>query len=751
MNIRRGLTVSALAFAASALPLRAQALFTPTGFLAPSYRGASGSEYSRWENFFFPYLDPNEADVTSAASNPTIAQVLASSAFITSGINIYTPAEKLGLEVSNDVSGTIGQSGELKNLVFQFETLGTGIDLSTVKLNYLDGSTLKSISALNVISEYRIIVGGFGGFTERVALQWDLTGLGIQDYTISFQSYGSSTSFSAAALDPSTSGYTEVVASARTWDGGAGNNLWSSAANWSGDAVTASGGNVTLGASVGSSLVLDSNREVGELHLSRPGGFSLTPTGGAVLTINTGITADAGGSTNYRITAPIYMGGHNLIDVAAGTSLELANVVSGAGGVGFFPATGIYKSGDGTLLLSANNTFTGGLTVDGGKLIVSGVNQYTNGTSVMQGELIVQADALSGTNNTAVPGALGNTTSNVAVGVDPSTFGSLPEAKLVIDGNHTIARNISLSSGANAKVLAARNTTGPGATFSGTISLTGLTENVYLRAESASSVLNITGPITSSAVGKPITLDGAGTVVFSGVNKSYGNSTVVAAGKLVIASDIGFTGNGDVTVSSGAELLVQGSLSGSGALAVNGGTIGGSGTINRPFTLDNGDVLSPGNSPGTLHTVSETWGAGATLKLEIKDSDAGIGIGWDNLSITGSLSLTATSANKFKLELYSLTALNEAGQIADFNPNTSRTWQFLTASDGITGFDASAFEIGLGHFQNSLAGSFSVTTSGDGKSLSVQYLAVPEPSTSLLALCGATFFFHRRRRTTRNC
>lgn len=741
-HLRRCLAISAVALAAASLPAQAQSLFGPSGYLLPDYRGTTGSEYSQWENFFSPYLDPNPADVNSAASDPTIAQILASSAFQTSGLNIYTPAEKIGMELSNDVTSTIGSTGELKNLVFQFETLGTGIDLSTVKLNYLDGATMKSISALNVVSEYRVIVGGFGGFAERVALQWNLTGLGIKDYTITFQSVGSSSSFSAAVLDTSTAAYTEAVASARTWDGGGGNDLWSNAANWSNDTVTAEGGNVTLGASAGATLVLDSNRTVGELHLSRPGGLTISPTNGAVLTVNTGLVADGGNST---ITAPLFLGGHNVVDVAAGTNLELAGVINGAGVAGFYPATGIYKTGAGSLLLSANNLFTGGVSVDDGRLILAGSNQYTGATSIMQGELVVRADALMGPGNTATPGALGNSTSNVTVGVDPGTFGNLAEAKLVIEGNHTIARNISLTAGTNTKVLAARNTSGAGATFSGTITLSGLAENVIFRAE-GSSILNVTGQISSTATGKPITLDGAGTVVYSGVNKTYSNSTIVAAGKLIVASDSGMTGNGDVTVSNGAQMIVHGTLSGTGALAINGGTIGGNGTINRAFTLDAGDILSPGNSPGTLHTVSETWGGGATLKLEINDSDAGAGLGWDNVSITGTLSLTSTSSNKFKLELYSLTALNEAGLIGDFSPTTSRSWQFLTASGGIAGFDASAFEIGLGNFQNSINGSFSVTMSGDGKSLSVQYLAVPEPSSSMLALCGAFVFLNRRRR-----
>ncbi len=735
MKIQRAVCCATLLAFAGALPASAQQLFPD--LKTPGFRGGAGTEFSYWDIFSEPFAAANFADQAAAASDPTITQGLTDTAFLTSGFNIYSFAAATGYELANDVSATL--AAPLTNVVFQFDTLGTFIDYNSIRLNYAGGASF--VTPTNLISESRVITGGFGGFTNRVALQWNLTGLAITDYTITFQSLGSSNSFNAAMLDTSTNAYAEVVASARSWDAGAGDGKWSSAANWSGDTVTAVGGNVTLGAATGAAVELDGSREVGLLTITRPGSFNLTTTGGAVLTINTGITADAGGSGTQTLAAPIFMGGHNFIKVATGTTLELTGQVSGAGAVGSFPATGLFKQGAGTLLLAGNNTFTGGLTVDGGAVVVSGVNQYTGATGVFEGALVLQGHAPSGS-----AGTLGNATSNVTVGFDPGATPGLPAAQVIIDGNFTVARNFSLSAGTLDKVLGARNATG--ALYSGNVTLATTTSSVFLRAEGASDVVTFSGAISGGGTTLSLTKDGAGTVIFSGVNKIYANATTVAAGTLQVASGTALTGNGNMTVASGATLLVHGSLSGSGTLAVNGGTLGGSGTISRAFTLDTGDVLSPGASVGTLNTIGETWAGGAQLRLEINDVNAGAGLGWDLVNLTGALGLTATTANKFTLEIDTLTLANAPGLIHDWNASTSYSWKFADASTTVTGFEASAFAFDTSGFQNTLNGSFSVSQSGND--LFLNYTAVPEPSSALLALSGAFLFLNRRRRAVRN-
>lgn len=58
-----------------------------------------------------------------------------------------------------------------------------------------------------------------------------------------------------------------------------------------------------------------------------------------------------------------------------------------------------------------------------------------------------------------------------------------------------------------------------------------------------------------------------------------------------------------------------------------------------------GAAVSPGASPGTLNTGSQTWGPGGTYAWEINEATGSLGVspGWDFINITGDLAITATN------------------------------------------------------------------------------------------------------------
>lgn len=205
---------------------------------------------------------------------------------------------------------------------------------------------------------------------------------------------------------------------------------------------------------------------------------------------------------------------------------------------------------------------------------------------------------------------------------------------------------------------------------------------------------------------------GAETLVLSAANTYTGN-TVIQQGVLRISNTSGSgTGSGNVTINAAGTLAGNGNVS--GAVIVNG-------------------TVSPGNSVGALTTGAQTWNAGGKALVEMKDVDAGEGAGWDFLTINGALTVTATPANRFQVDLRSLTPAENPGLIADFDPTQSYTWRLVSTRDGITfagGDESTVFDLLLGGFYNHLqGGSFSLSRSSDNRGLLLNFRPIPEPGT----------------------
>ena len=221
------------------------------------------------------------------------------------------------------------------------------------------------------------------------------------------------------------------------------------------------------------------------------------------------------------------------------------------------------------------------------------------------------------------------------------------------------------------------------------------------------------------------------------------------------------SGTGDINSSSG--ITVNGGnfrYNSSTNLAVpltfTSGTLSGTNLTGASFgtqVIGTGKIISPGNSPGTMNVASQTWASGGAYLFEINDvaGAAGADPGWDLLSGTGTLDITATSISTFTINLTSLTTLNTAGAVTGFNDTTNYFWMLADFANPVGGFDANKFTVNTSGFSNTFSGDFAVALGGtgvvpgDNTRLYLTYTAIPEPSTMILGGLGLLALLRRRR------
>ena len=175
--------------------------------------------------------------------------------------------------------------------------------------------------------------------------------------------YGSSTGslYSAADFEPATGG---------TWSSAAGGS-WANAANWS-TATVPSAGTVTFAGSRSSQITvtIDNNQAAAALVFDVAGsnGYTLSQGVNGMLTLGSPAGASiAVVSGTQSISAPIVLAGSLAVSTSAGGFLCISGNLSQAAGA----SAALSLSGDGQLILSGTDDYTGGTIVSGGTLCVA--------------------------------------------------------------------------------------------------------------------------------------------------------------------------------------------------------------------------------------------------------------------------------------------------------------------------------------------------------------------------------------------
>ena len=438
------------------------------------------------------------------------------------------------------------------------------------------------------------------------------------------------------------------------------------------------------------------------------GSGSLTQSGSGVMTL-TGANTYTGGTTINAGTLQLGIGGTsgsitgNVTDNAT-LAFDRSDVVSFGGVISGHGA--LAQDGSGTLVLTGDNTYTGGTTIGAGtlqignggttgaiignvtdngalafdhsdtvtfgnvisgtghlaqagsgSLILTGANTYTGGTTIGAGTLQI------GTGGTA--GAIiGNVTDNGALAFDHSdtvTFGNVisgtgllaqaGSGSLILTGTNTYTGGTSLKAGA----LVLGNASAIG---SGALAMAAGTTLSFSSGFTLANAITLSGdPTVNVGAGLSTTLSGG---ISNGTQA--GDLVKTGAGTLLLTGADTYTGSTEVATGT---LEVVGSLASSVSVD-NGATLTGTGSTGN-MTIASGALVSPGgDGVGTL-TVNGNVSMASGSSYQVNATDTGSN---DLIHATG----TATLGGGSVIAL-------EAGS----NWNVSTKYTILTANSGVSG------------------------------------------------------------------
>jgi uncharacterized repeat protein (TIGR01451 family) len=304
--------------------------------------------------------------------------------------------------------------------------------------------------------------------------------------------------------------------------------------------------------------------------------------------------------------------------------------------------------------------------------VLSAANTYAGVTTINAGTISIAADAALGpAPGAATPGKIvfaGGTLRSTAtftlaanrgisltgpgtISTDPATTltyggiiagaGSLAKAgtgTLLLSGVNTYTGATTISAGTlrlgttNSIGSASAVTVAAGATFD----LGGFSDAIGSLAGAGTVTSGVVGAVTLTAGGNNTTTG------FSGViQNGSGTVALTKTGTGTFTLSGANTYSGTTTVNAGT-LLVTGAQPTS-AVSITGGTLGGTGTVGAITSAAAGSSVSPGIAgPGTLNSGNVNWSSGApSFVVQVNGTTAGSG--YDQLNVTGTVSLTGAS------------------------------------------------------------------------------------------------------------
>jgi len=226
--------------------------------------------------------------------------------------------------------------------------------------------------------------------------------------------------------------------------------------------------------------------------------------------------------------------------------------------------------------------------------------------------------------------------------------------------------------------------------------------------------------------------------VINGDNGLDGGLTKKGNGSLNLSATNGYTGP---TMVKAGQLFISGSVSGS-SVTVTGAnaTLGGTGLVFSPVTVQNGGIVAPGlgaGSTGILTVSSVTFDS--TSKLSIEIDGLTVGTNYSQLDVNGPISLANATLSLSGSYLTAPAVTNDLFFILLNGSGSAVSGTFAGLPNGSHVFSSSGQNFIISYAAN--AGTNSFTGGTD-----IALLAVPEPGSAAALLTGAGLLLGLRRR-----
>jgi fibronectin-binding autotransporter adhesin len=448
------------------------------------------------------------------------------------------------------------------------------------------------------------------------------------------------------------------------WDGGGGDNNWSTAANWALDVAPSAGDDLVFPA--GASRLTNVNDLAAGTRLNtiqfQGSGYSIT---GNSIELSGGLTANNAAGANSLGLDITLINAQNFVSANPSTTLTLSGAIHTGNLVGatfILGTTALNFDGAGTTNVTGVIDGSGSILKQGnGTLVLAGANTYQGFTDVRQGVVRAEHNSALGNSSTGdtqiQTGAALHVAGNISIGesfalreggigfgdgTDDSTLGGLRS----VGGTNTITGNIDLAGGNNligvdggSKLIVSgvvANATSATSrlikTGDGVLQLAGTQDNVY-RSETRvlKGTLELNKTPGKNAIGGPLVIgdniggDNAATVKLLANNQipqlDYFDTTLLATtmGSSGVLDLNGFSDTiGDLNLTTGSTYSSD-VMTGSGVLTLGGtvtmltfqGSSGATPAATISGNLDLGTFFSGGGA-GT--------GAGVSRRFNINDT-----------------------------------------------------------------------------------------------------------------------------------